>query len=316
MFTSNLFRDETELRQFLADVERDLRAGRAEDAAERVDFALGVLDEFGHPIAAMCRAYPASAIRVHGWDKLTERLQSLDQPDKPITAISIDLSAHGEVHADSDDAVAPYLETNFYNDGAFAFSTVDRDTLCAGYGDASADWQGNFEDIDGTIEISGIGRLNVAIDALKNGTDDPLISDAMVFAVTYRAVAVHLAVQMMIANHGLPRPLTIIVGSNDSYPFFDAPVITANEYVERFGVSIGADTEDEPIDCAADNDQMDDDVDEAPQPATQDTAPSAFDKPPASGHLSGSEIRRRFAEPAMIVEQKVKSGLLSRILRR
>lgn len=347
MFASNLFRDETELRQFLADVEQDLRHGRPQDAVERVDFALGVLDEFGHPIAAMCRAYPASAIRIHGWDKLASRLASLDGPDQPITAISIDLSVHGEAHADSDDAFAPYLETNFYSDNAFPFSTADRITLCAGYGNSYSDWQGNFEDIDNTIHISGIGRLNFAIDALDSGAEDPLIADAIVFAVAYRAVAIHQAVRMMIEANGLPRPLTVIVGSNGSDPFFDAPVITATEYVEkRSGVDAAmvsaAPIDSEPDDALLTDDSSTDEREaalpsqptmdsvewsteiDAVEEAGPDAAPSilsdfaspSFEPTSPSGFMSGSEIRRQFAEPSMVVEQKPKSRLLGRLFGR
>jgi len=356
MFASNLFRDEVELRQFLTDVELDLREGRSLDAIERVDFALGVLEEFDHPIAAMCRACPPSAIRIRGWDKLAKRLSGLDQPDRLITAIGIDLSSHGDFHANVDEEVAPYLETNFYSDNAFAFSNADRATICAGYGTLSSDWAGSAEHIDETIEISGIGRLNFAIDALESEhrlerSDDPLVSDAMVFAVAYRAVAVHHAVRTMVEAHGLPRPLTILVGSHDSYPFFDAPVITAGEYSERTAVHETCPVEETVVeDLPVDEDLVDEPIaepetEEVPflaksfdenlrepiEPNEDDISEVQQNVAPAEAlaamtsaeqhrnpnrQLSGSEIRRRFSEPSVTIQPQPKPGLLNRLFSR
>ena len=365
MLASNLFRDETELRQFLADVELDLREGRSQDAIERVDFALGVLEEFGHPIIDICRAYPPSAICIRGWDKLAARLADLDQPDRAITAISIDLSSHGDFHANSDDAIAPHVQTNFYSDAAFPFSTADRATISAGYGHSSSDWAGNFEEIDGTIEITGIGRLNFAIDALESehrleSSDDPVVSDAMALAVTYRAVAIHHAVRTKIETEGLPRPLTILVGSHDSYPFFDSPVITANEYSKGILVHNDAGLTDDNIHEMSVDEIPDerqtaqyrvesepvsilDPEENAPEPAefdewavddleAGDKVPEiepelhpvesvevirpAAQAPKPRLHLSGSEIRRRFAEPDIIMKPPPKSGLLNRLFSR
>src|SRR3546814_13801034 len=46
---------------------------------------------------------------------------------------------------------------------------------------------------------------------------------------SYIAVLVHLAVRDTALERGLPRRLAVLVGSNESYPFFDAPVIPATE---------------------------------------------------------------------------------------
>ena len=312
MFASNLFRDDAEVRQFCDDVQQDLREGRASDAAERVAFALGVLEEFGHPVVELCRSYPAERIRILGWDQIGARFEALDKPDQPITAIGIDLSCHGDALADSDDALAPYIETNFYSDSAFPFSTADRATLCAGYENSSARWQGNFQDIDGTIMISGIGRLSFAIDELEQqhriqNSDDAVGSDAMFIATAYRAVAVHQAVQAMVDEHGLPRPLAVIVGSNESYPFFDAPVISFLECLERAPVA----DELPPVD------DIEFEVPFAIEPSmpaqpTYEVAELAYD-----GHLSGTEIRRRFADdPVNVEEPTIPSGFLNRLFSR
>lgn len=310
MFTSNLFRDEAELRQFCNDVQQDLRDGHAAEAAERVVFALGVLEEFGHPIVELCREYPADRIAVHGWENIADRLDALDKPDQPITAISIDLSCHGDIGEDSDEAIAPNLETNFFADNAFPFSTSDLAALCAGYSGSGCEWQGNFQDIDATITVSGIGRLSFAIDELERqsrNSDDPAGSDAAVVALAYRAVIVYQAIYAMVDEYGLPRPLTIIVGNNESYPFFDAPVISFTGCL-----ALSPDTAELP-----EPDEAEFEVPimvEAPkliQPTIE------LNPPPTEPHISGTELRRRFAEAIVEIPAKpISSGFFSRLLSR
>lgn len=319
MFVSNLFRDETELRQFMDSLLEFLRDGRAHDAAAHVDFALGVLEEFNHPIAAMCRANPFEKISLKGWDQIADRLTQLDKPHQPITAISIDISCHGENASDAEDAPAPFLETNFFSDAAFPFSTSGREALCNGYDGSSALWVGNFEDIDCTIEASGIGALSFAIDALERdnrGGDDPIGTDAMYIGLAYRAVAIHQAVRLMVEKHGLSRPLTILVGSNESYPFFDAPAITSQEYRELFPES---GVVEEALSDTGDDYQAVE-MPEEPDPVAEPEPAKVFEAPASAnayGHVSGSEIRRRFADPAVQDEAAgAAGGLFSRLFKR
>lgn len=312
MFASNLFRDEAELRQFCDDVQQDLREGRVPDAVERVAFALGVLEEFGHPIVDLCRAYPAERIRIHGWEDIAARLEALDKPDQPITAVSIDLSCHGDAFEDDDDSIAPYLETNFFADNAFPFSTSDRAALCAGYSGSASDWQGNFQDIDATITISGIGKLSLAIDELERqhrfqASGDPVGSDAAVVAMTYRAVAVHQAINAMVDEYGLPRPLTIIVGSNESYPFFDAPVISFTECL-----ALSPDVAELPP-----AEDIEVEMPFAVEPSGPVTPTHEMPEPAAEAHVSGTEIRRRFAEAPVDVEEKpIPASFFNRLFNR
>jgi hypothetical protein len=46
----------------------------------------------------------------------------------------------------------------------------------------------------------------------------------------------HQAVRDSIRKHGLPRPMCVMAASNGAYPFFDAPVMSSEEYLEGSGV--------------------------------------------------------------------------------
>ena len=329
MFASNLFRDEAELRQFCDDVQQDLRDGRVTDAAERVAFALGVLEEYGHPIVSLCRTYPADRIHVHGWEDIAGRLNALDRPNQPVTAISIDLSCHGDISEDSDEAIAPYLETNFFSDSAFPFSTSDRAALCAGYNGSSSEWQCKFEDIDSTITVSGIGQLSFAIDELERqhlieNSGDAVGSDAAVVALAYRAVVVHQAINAMVDNYGLPRPLTIIVGSNESYPFFNALIILFTECLALDPDTTELPAEDiefempvalEPSMPLMPSTPLEPSIPIEPSMPVASTY--QITKPAPEVHVSGTEIRRRFAEAPVDIEEKVMpSGFFNRLFSR
>jgi hypothetical protein len=237
MFASALFENEQETDQILHLIEELLRDGEADLAAERLEVGLEALEELGHPIAGYCRAVPVDHIELLGWDLLAERLAALDQSGVPITAIGIDLSCHGENLADANGHFEPYLETNFYSDHSFPFSAATRYELIDSYTTSSCPWQGAFVDIDGTITTRGLDELNAVVNELEHAcrtghTDNGMDHDAMLIASAFLAVRLHQAVKAKIAADGLPRPLTVLVGSNESFPFFDAPVVTREEYAK------------------------------------------------------------------------------------
>lgn len=239
MFASTLFADEADVRDFERQIEALMRAGQADEAAVIVAAALGELAREGQPLAALCLAVQLDDTTLAGWDGLAERLAELDAAGAAITAIGIDLSWPGHVGLEPDAAgiLEPYLETSYYSDTAFAFSTSTRAAILDGYGNGSGAWVGGFEDIDNLIELRGLGEVYGAVvplvEQLRHTSDgDPLEADAMRIGAVFVAVQVHRAVRQAIATHGLPRALAVIVGSNESYPFLDAPVMSAEESAE------------------------------------------------------------------------------------
>jgi hypothetical protein len=239
MFASTLFENEQQTDQILHLIEELLRDGEADLAAERLEVGLEALEDVGHPIAGFCRAVTVDHIELLGWDRLAQRLSELDARGAAITAIGIDLSCHGDASPDALGHHEPFLETNFYSDQNFPFSACSRNELLAGYETASNGWQGGFEDIDQTIATRGLDELNAAVAELEHAcrtgqNDNGIDHDAMLIGSAFMAVRLHQAVKARIMADGLPRAVVVIVGSNESFPFFDAPVITRDEYAKLF----------------------------------------------------------------------------------
>lgn len=236
MFASTLFADDNDVRDFDLQIQNLLRLDRADEAAAILETALGELDRTGHRLAESCLACPVAGIEITGWDALAARIAGLDRFGAPITALGIDISWPGHVglEPDTDGCLAPHLETNYYSDSAFPFTTAGRDALLAGYGPYGAEWQGGMAEIDTLLGTSGLEHLYGAIFPLVESVaadpdPEPLDADAMRLGAAFVAVRLHQAVARAIRLHGLPRPLAVIVGSNESYPFYDAPVVDIGE---------------------------------------------------------------------------------------
>ena len=210
-----------------------LRRGDADEADRIVRENLTILANRGEALAGRCLSTSLDEVRIVGWQRLNARCEALDHPEKPITAIGVDLSwpGHTDRQVDASGAMNPLIETNFFSDAAFPFSSSDRSALLTGYGISSSKWQGSFEDIDDTIGVEGIGDLYGPIYQLKqqHRAAPSREFDVAVIGSCFVAVSIHRAVRAAIEKQGLPRPLTVFVGSNESYPFFDAPVCSHEE---------------------------------------------------------------------------------------
>ena len=247
MFASILFADENDVRDFDLQIQNLLRIGRADEAAAILETALGEFGASRHPIAELCAACPVDAVEIVGWDALAARIAELDMPDAPITGLGIDISWPGNsgLEPDASASLEPNLETNYYHDGAFPFATAGRAALVEGYGPYGAEWQGGMADIDSLLGVQGLGALYGVIYPLVESVaatpaPDPLDADAMRLGAAFVAVRLHQAVARAVRRHGLPRPLAVIVGSNESYPFYDAPVFSAAESHDFAPVALDA----------------------------------------------------------------------------
>ncbi|MDE2596145.1 MAG: hypothetical protein KGL44_04620 [Sphingomonadales bacterium] len=238
VFASALFESEQQVHEIRNALQTLLREGDADVAAERLFMAIEALAELGHPVADLCREATLDSMIVHGWDELAYEVARADSHGRTITAIGVDLSSAGDDTPGEDGTCEPCLETSFYSDHAFAFSTATRGEIVAGYSASSSEWAGAFETIDGTIRIEGLGELHAAALRLQaecrmGDNLDGADHDAMLVAAALIAVRVHQAMREMVLAYGLPRPMAMLVGSNESYPFFDAPVVATPEYVEH-----------------------------------------------------------------------------------
>lgn len=324
-------------RDFRRSIEEMLRNGDADAAAARLRALLPACCGEDKVLPARFLTATAADIAVTGWDRLPARLAQLDRPDHPITALDISISnpCHNGGLPDPDGRLEPYIETSFFSDDAWPFSLCDHSALLDGYTSYGSEWRGSFDDIDGTIALIGIGDLYGAVEMIdaESCSGLPPTPDeqrAYVLGACYVAVLAHIAVRDKIASHGLPRPLAVMVASNESYPFFDAPV-----------AAFLADGEEAPEPTAPhaamavrDEDGVDEDeqspVDEASQTASllmirKPAAPVADlpeGAPPRAEAtimpLSGSQLRRNLVANAVEQErpQGGLRGFVGRLLRR
>lgn len=252
-FSSVLFSDEQELRFFRDAVEKMLRQGEADEALRRVLLVIDRLEAPTHPLVRQIAQAERSTIRINGWSAFAATTQTVSRNVDPITAIEVDISwpGHIDLKPDANGWLEPYLETVFYIDSRcrYRFSGIDRAELLRSYVDGKEGftWVGRFEEAGNHVTIEGLGgvygavyRLRAAGAAYAPRTKgyaelSALEHDLYDLGSIYVAVRLYIAVRDAVLNQGLPRPLTVLLGSNEEYPFFAAPVITAEEYTAAWG---------------------------------------------------------------------------------
>lgn len=320
MFASNIFGNEEELFAFLGDVEALLRRGQPDVAAGLLESQLGDLADEGNDLAKLCLKVPVSAIRMVGWEQLGDKMKKLDRPGRPITAISIDISAPFEMpvlDAKHGNFYEPDLDTVFYSDSLYKFTGSDRQMMMDAYTPKGPAWAGHFESVDNTIAVRGLGGLygEVLLAQKRCRSDDhndAMEQDAAAIASAFIAVRLHQAIKSTAEGRGMPRPFTLIVGNNESFPYFDAPVVTRLEYEENL------DAEGEEDGGAFD--EMFAALRIAPPPDDYDP----FASLPGEEQVSGASLRRRLREiaPEPAVANDVApsgarlGGLLNKFLKR
>jgi hypothetical protein len=312
MFASTLFADENDVRDFDLQIQKLLRDGRADEAAAIIEAALGELGDAGHPVVALCRSCPVEGIAIAGWEALAPRIAGLEAAGAPVTALGIDVSwpGHSGTEPDGEGYLEPILETNFYTDGAFAFSPKNRAALLEGYGPHGAEWQGRMAEIDTLLSLRGLGEVYGAVFPLVEhvcATPEPeaLEADAMRLGAAFVAVRVHQAVSRAIVRDGLPRAMAVIVGSNESYPFYDAPVVSADESSDFVRFSLEA-VSAEPL-AAAEPVEVVEPLDDLPVPAEIAAIDEPLVDPIAESadrivQLSGAALRMRLGQQGAAVE--------------
>ena len=295
MFASNLFGNEDELYDFLGDVEALLRRGQPDVAAGLLEAQLGDLADEGSELAKLCLKVPVSAVRITGWEQLGPQLEKLDRPNKPITAVSIDISAPFEMPVLQEkhgNFYEPDLDTVYYSDSLFRFSRTDRETMLDAYTNKGGPWHGHFENVDSLIGVRGLGGIyGEVLIAQKRckGDDheDAMDHDATALASAFVAVRLHQAIKATAEGRGMPRPITLMVGNNESFPFYDAAAVTRLEYEDLL------DAEGEEDDCGA--------YDEVFAPLRLEPIPDDYDpfaSLPGDEQVSGAALRKRLRESA------------------
>ncbi len=297
IFASEIFESHEELDQFLGNVESLMRQGQPDVAAGLLEAQLLDLQDGRHPIAKLAQATPVSAVRLIGWENLDTAFAMIDKPEHPVTAISIDISAPMSIPEPDKEKGSyrePDLETLFFTDTAFHFGRASREEIVGGYGSRAGVWRGAFEEAGSDIQVRGLGGLYGEVLLFERMRHEGMLTDAADFDAlalghAFVAVRLHQAVKSVVEGRGIPRPISVLVGSNESYPFFDAPAITRDEYYDI--IEDGEDGEVEESKFAS--------LSLAPRPDDYDPGSLFYD----DSHVSGTSLRRRIREASPQAEE-------------
>lgn len=220
--------DEHDFRHSIEDM---LRQDVVDDAINRLRALLTPYAGEGGILPARFLTVTTADIALSGWTGLGGRLDALDRPGHPISAIGIAMADPIEAgrRPDSEGRLAPCIETCYLSDSGYPFSEATRDDLLDGYSREGFEYQGDFEGIDTDLAVDGIDDLYGAISQLETRllrSDDPSPDEirAGSLGACFLAALIHQAVRDTIRTHGLPRPLCVMTGCDGVYPFFDAPV--------------------------------------------------------------------------------------------
>ncbi len=231
--------------EFRRIIEAMLRHGEADEAARHLRTLVEPHCGSGKALSGRFLQITSADITLNGWGDLDDSLNRYDRPEHPVSAISIMVSEPESRPQRPDEAglLSPFVEVSFFSDEAYPFTEADRADLMDGYSSFGCEWAGDVEGIDHSIAIDGIDDLygNLAtLEARLFTMDVPPEADiaAGTIASCYLAVLIHQAVRDTIRKSSLPRPLCVMAGNSGTYPFFDAPVMSADEYIAKGKIAV------------------------------------------------------------------------------
>jgi hypothetical protein len=223
---------------FRRSIEAMLRRGQADAAAEKLR---ALIEPYaGSILPARFRSITSADVRLTGWRDLAHRIGEHDRPGHRISAVEITAGTADPQRG----RPGPHLATRYFSDEAYPFSEASRRDLLHGYGAGGGVWQGHPEGGDTALSIEGIADLYDAVERLEAQLMDSPEPDedhirAGSLGACYLAVLIHQAVEDAIDRGGLPRPLCVLAGTGEVYPYFDAPVVSGPECREAgLGTSV------------------------------------------------------------------------------
>jgi hypothetical protein len=217
---------------FRRSIENRLREGRAGAAIARLRAQLAPYTGPGGILPERLLTIGTADLTLIGWDTLGDAVRQHDRPGHPVTALSIAFGWPGEEAPlpDAEGCLRPYVETSYFTDEAFPFSQSAREDLLEGYSAYGCNWSGDAEATDTALSLDGIDDLYGALATLEarllasDEPDEDVLRAGSLGSCMLSALLVQ-AVSEQIARDGLPRPLCVMAGSNNVYPYFDAPVV-------------------------------------------------------------------------------------------
>ena len=216
---------------FRRSIQNRLREGKASSTIIRLRALLTPFAQAGGVLPERFLTIEAADLVLTGWNALGEAAARHDRPGRPINAVSIAFGWPGEdgPEPDAQGHLPPFIETNYFNDDSFPFSVSSREDLLEGYSFDGCTWSGDPQATDSALAVEGIDDLNGALAALEArllATEAPAEDDLCAGSLGACLLSALLiqAVTLQIEREGLPRPLCVTAGSNEVYPYFDAPV--------------------------------------------------------------------------------------------
>lgn len=339
--------------EFRHAIEVLLREGQAEQAETWLRSRIAMVSGPGLPLPERFPQLTSADLSITGWEDIAGRLAHLDTLGAPITAIGIDLSDpdHIGLSPEPSGLMPLHVETHYYTDDAWPFSRCDRASLTGGYVGSGSRWTDRFVEVDDTIGIAGIDDLYGAVFALEHrcrpgGDASEQERRAYMLGASFIAVLAHIAIRDTAMREGLPRPMAVLVGSNESYPFVSAPAVAApSAFVcapTPQTVPIPGPVAETPAPdygsfapAAHQPSPGFEEPFEDPRPLEETAAllelreladpgadpgmePEAWELPEVPSHTTGTQLRRRIVTPESIAELEAleKPSLFQRIFRR
>lgn len=250
MAGSTLFGNEQGLRAFIAALQALLHQGKPEVALDQALAARldpRVDDDFDYPdpwsvigMARMTGYVPQPS------QTLEQGVRGLAESCPRATAISYDFSSpsHFGNKANASFELTPVIEIASFEDDPYPFSRKSRAEVVAdsAFWEGGCPWPGEQLDTGYGVSIEGLDRLYGSRERLPSWTVErtPAQEDLFYLESAIAAITLHLVIKKQVLLDGAPHHITIIAGSNNDYPFFDAIVFTPEE-LRHAGVRIWSD---------------------------------------------------------------------------
>lgn len=189
-----------------------------EDFDRAEDFLRSWADNIRTPTAELCLKLSKDDVKVTGWEEVWASIAKLDEA-RPITAVGADLSGHVDGDSDERGEANPGIETSYYDESSFPFSTVSHGQILEEIDEKhGSSWQGCFTDTDYSLQARGLGGLYSAREALRERTrmrQDDVHPEDETLSTHFIVLHFHRAIARDVRAKGLPRPMPIIVGEHD-----------------------------------------------------------------------------------------------------
>lgn len=215
------FLDAAGERRWVEEIRAMLSAGRAAEADARL---AADLEGFDGALARLCKATPAAAVVMDGWDDLLPILEEWEGP--PITGITVGLTNPSDLVFEAGRPQEPELLVGLYSDEAFPFSSESKAQILTECGNEVPAWVGGEEDVEFYCEIAGLADLNTALIHCKHryflrdgrdGVTDRAPGGYVEFVLASWLMATRFlqAAERAAAKKNLPAGCRLIVGTVD-----------------------------------------------------------------------------------------------------